>query len=648
MDQRAIIDVVCKAALNNLSGEISALLGHDLVCSDIKLETATKEQLFSNPERPKTALTNMTVSGDREGSSYLLCPISTAAILGGTLIMLPEDMIEENASKGVLDGELNDAYGEVANIIAGVFTQAFVDKYAKTLRFIKKVVEPLTPTKVDPDSDAPFPPGNYYVASCHMALADQDLGVLELIVPNAIFDLEEAAPEVPAKEVAPTPSVSSEPTPQEQSDQATPEPVPEAPQEPEAKAQHKAKKLSFADQKKLVDVVFKATISQVGEEVGALLGQPLTCDDIQLQLISKADFFSSHCLEKSVLSHMKVTGDQEGLGFLIAQVPDTIIMGGTLIMLPDDQIEERRKKGIFDGEVADAYGEIANIISGSLTQTFLDRYPQQIRFIRTESEVITPTKMDLDSDQPFPEGTYYLASCAMHMDEYELNRLFLIFPAEVFTLEDVLPEKTAGAAQAEEMPAPGEWGGPPAEQTAASGGPAPGEWGGPPAEEGPAPGEWGGAPVSDQESTPAAQSQEKKTQQQPGTGATADKTTTGSVVLIISDQPDNAATFVDILSAAGYQCQVLSFQDEIREKFQQFQIQGIFLIMTQVGEKGFAAAIKLQSAGRPLPPLIFAGPEWTRSAVLRAVKYGAKDILMTPASGEEIQQKITQHLKKAS
>ena len=70
--------------------------------------------------------------------------------------------------------------------------------------------------------------------------------------------------------------------------------------------------------------------------------------------------------------------------------------------------------------------------------------------------------------------------------------------------------------------------------------------------------------------------------------------------------------------------------------------------MAQVGEKGFAAAIKLQSAGRLLPPLIFAGPEWTRSAVLRAVKYGAKDILVTPASGDEIQQKASLHLKKAS
>ncbi len=638
MDQRAIINVVCKAALNNLSSEISALLGHDLVCSGIKLESATKEQLFSNPDRPKTALAHMTVGGEREGLSYLFCPMASAAILGGTLIMLPEDMIHEHVAKEQLDGELNDAFGEVANIIAGVFTQAFVDKYSKTIRFIKKNVEPLIPTKVDPDSNAPFPPGNYYVAACHMAMGGQDLGTLELIVPHAIFDLEEASPEaVQPQQSAPQKAPAQNATaPQKQPEAATAEATPNQPplsdtaSAPEAKPK---KKLSFADQKKLVDVVFKTTISQIGEEVGTLLGQPLKCDDVKLVLTSKADFFSQHCLEKSVVSHMKVTGDQQGLGFLIAQVPDSIIMGGTLIMLPDDQIEERQKAGTFDGEVADAYGEIANIISGSLTQTFLDRYPQQIRFIRTDSEVITPTKMDLDSDQPFPEGTYYLASFDLHMDEFELNRMFLIFPADVFNLEDTLPGPSKAASPAE-IPAPGEWGGPPAE-TAVANGPAPGEWGGPP------------LPV-DQTGT---------TGQQPAPHAAAPAgqpqnlskgINGGSAVLIISDQQDNAATFVDILSAAGYQCQVLSFQDDIRDKFQQFQVQGIFLVMNQVGEKGFAAAIKLQSAGRPLPPIIFAGPDWTRSAVLRAVKYGAKDILLTPASGEEIKEKISQHLKKAS
>ena len=145
----------------------------------------------------------MTVSGDREGQSYLLTTLNTAIILGGTLIMLPEDMIEENIQNGKLDGELQDAFGEVANIIAGVFTQAFVDKYAKTIRFIKKSVEELVPTKIDPTSDEPFPPGNYYVAGASLAIGEQDLGRLEFVVPAALFDLETKVAEEPEPQEAP-------------------------------------------------------------------------------------------------------------------------------------------------------------------------------------------------------------------------------------------------------------------------------------------------------------------------------------------------------------------------------------------------------------------------------------------------------------
>ena len=627
MDQRAIIDVICKAGLENLSGEIGALLGQELICSDIQLNLTTKENLFSNLERRKTALTQMTVEGDREGHCYLLSRISSAAILAGTLIMLPEDVIEESAQNEKLDGELEDAFGEVANIIAGVFTQAFVDKYSKKLRFIKKSVEELIPTKIDPSSDEPCAPGNYYVASCNIGVGDKDLGPLELVVPAVIFDLEEAPAEPTAEPAAKEiPDSASEAEPITE----TSEPTPEAEAAPPAVA-----KPTFADAKKLVDIVFNATISQAGEEVGALLGQTLTCDDIQLVMTSKADFFANHCIETSILTHLKVTGDREGLGFMLAQLPDAVILGGTLIMLPEDQIAEQKNNGQFDGDVEDAYGEIANIVSGSLTQVFQDRYPKPLRFIKTETETVIPTKIDPASDQPFPEGNYYLASFAIKMDGHELHRFLFIFPAEVFDLENeqAAEDPTQTASTAAETSASTAAGGETTE-------PAPGEWGGAPV---PAAAEEGGAKPTAVTAAESGVSNAAATAPQPVVEAAGPP-----IILIISEQKNSADLFVEILAAAGYDCQVLNFQDEVKEPFKQHQILGIFLIMAQVEEKGFAAAIKLQAAGRPLPPIIFAGSEWTRSAVLRAIKYGAKDILIMPASGEDIQDKVTRHIKKAS
>jgi len=39
-------------------------------------------------------------------------------------------------------------------------------------------------------------------------------------------------------------------------------------------------------------------------------------------------------------------------------------------------------------------------------------------------------------------------------------------------------------------------------------------------------------------------------------------------------------------------------------------------------------------------PLIAVGPGWTKTKVIKAVKYGVDDILLTPASDAEIEEKI--------
>jgi len=630
LDHRAIVDTVCKSAVKNLAGEIGILLGQDLECSDIKVRLTTKDAFFQEVIREKSVLSRMTVSGDQQGECFLLNPIAAAVYLGGTLIMLPKDMIEEHQQSGKLEGELEDAFGEVANIIAGVYTQAFVDKYPNTIRFIKNTIETLVPTKVDPASEEPFPPGNYHVTSCLLKTEEQDLGIFEFVIPAAIFGLEQppaesAAPEVAAAEnVAPEAEKPEAPavdtgwaavaeqaappaaeSPQETttadsaSEQSQPpaEPQPARPEPPPAKPQMPA----FADAKKLTDTIFKATIAQLSEEIGALLGQDLKFDDIQLVMTSKADFFAQHCLEKSVLTQLKVSGDREGQGFLVLKIPDAVILGGTLIMLPEDQIEEQAQKNQFEGEVADAFGEVANILAGGLTQVFVERYPKPLRFIKTQVETLIPTKLDLSSDQPFPEGNYYLASFTLHMEQHEPHHLQLLFPAQIFDLD---PNQTVASP---------------------------------------------GAVAPQADAASETEQPDLKTLAPPDTVAEPVAAATDQpVVLIISEQPQTAEPFVQILASTEHSCKVLSYQDDIRQIFQQYQVLGVFLVMSQVGEKGFAAAIKLQSTGRPLPPMIFAGPEWTRSAVLRAVKYGARDIIIMPASNDEIQEKVVQHIRKAS
>ncbi len=587
MEHRAIVETVFKTVVASLPTELGALLGQELACSEPSFDLITKDSFFGGEPRPKSTLAHLKVSGDAEGESFLILPVKTSIIFGGTLIMLPQEQIDENTSQEKLDGEVADAYGEVANILAGVMTQVFLEKYPQNLRYVRTEVEEFIDTKVEVASDQPFPARSYFYMTTGLKMGALDLGKLEILVPNEILGLEMAETATPQTETEAVPQAADE------TKTASPSPAPETTPPPPARK-------PFADAKKIADVVLKSTLEQIAEEVGALLGQTYKCSDLKLEMVSKNDFFSTHCLEKSILTRMDLADESQRQIYLINQIKDATLMGGTLIMLPEDEIQDLIGKGVFDGEVADAYGEVANIISGGLTQSFQERYPTPLRFIKTTAETIVPTKIDPAADQPFSEGLYYMASCATSLQDTNLGRLFLLFPADVLGLEGYQKESAPPDTPA---------------QTTSS------------------------TQVQSTGSSPEAVPTEtvRPGPQMPPGDATP-------VVLVVTDAEEDAEAIRRNLANDQYDIQVIGFKDDIRAIFSTHPVLGIFLLMSEVGEKGFSVAIKLQSSGYPLPPLIAGGPEWTRSTVLKAIKYGARDILVTPATDDEIREKANQHI----
>ncbi len=581
MGQRAIVETVFKAVAAALPTELGALLGQELSCSEPSYSLTTKEKLFTAEPRTNSSLSHLKVSGDHEGEAFLILPVKTSIIFGGTLIMLPQGQIDENVAKQQLDGEVADAYGEVANILAGVLTQVFLDKYSKSLRFVRTEVDILSGSSIDMAADKPCPPGTYFHFSTELNMDGQPLGKLEIIAPADILGLgeEEQSPTEPAPEAKETTAPAKSKQSAAVAEVTTIQPP------------------AFADAKKVADLVLKTTISQVAEEVGALLGQDFTCTDLNMEMVTKEEFLSNHCIEKSVLSSLTVSGATTGEIYLVNQTKDAILMGGTLIMLPEEEIQSSIGKGEFKGEVEDAYGEVANIISGGLTATFLERYPQQLRFVKSTSEIIIPTKLSVADDAPFPDGLYYLASCAISLQGNPQNKMYLLFPADILGLG----QQAANIAQAV----------PSVEEVTKAAGSA--------------------------SAAQAATASSRPAPPPPPTDATP-------VLLIITDAPEASESISLNLKNEHYEIKVIGYKDDVRTVFSAHPVIGIFLLMSEVGEKGFSVAIKLQSSGYSLPPIIAGGPEWTRSAVLKAVKYGARDILVTPATDEEIRSKASLHI----
>ncbi len=212
--------------------------------------------------------------------------------------------------------------------------------------------------------------------------------------------------------------------------------------------------------------------------------------------------------------------------------------------------------------------------------------------------MVTPVKIDPDSDEVFPARYYYLQVGDLTYGDHKLGQLQAIFPLELFDLEGLVP---APEAEEPQQPAPAQ-----AETTAA-------------ATEAARAGTTPAAPLTDQGGE-------------------------GWDVLIFTDHDQEASSIASLLENFGYRARILHYRDQIGAHLTP-RIQIVFLVMREVNEQGFGMAIKLSSHGLRVP-LVAAGPAWTRTAVLRAVKYGAEDILITPASEEDIREKLENNLVK--
>ncbi|HSL39295.1 MAG TPA: hypothetical protein VK857_02900, partial [Desulforhopalus sp.] len=71
-------------------------------------------------------------------------------------------------------------------------------------------------------------------------------------------------------------------------------------------------------------------------------------------------------------------------------------------------------------------------------------------------------------------------------------------------------------------------------------------------------------------------------------------------------------------------------------------LKAVYLVMREVNEQVFGVAIRISTASSL--PLIAAGPAWTKGKVIKAVRYGVSDILLTPASREDIAENVRNNL----
>jgi len=611
---RAVVDRVFNAIIEQTSEEVSDLLDATIALEEHQTKLLNKNQIFEL-KRSRSIISTMEISGDQEGRAFIITDQKDSITLGGTLIMLPPDQIEENCKQRTFEGEAADAFGEVANIIAGVYTSVFQEMYPEKLHFKRTVVNEFIPTKLDPNADLPFPPGEYYYSCCSIKLEDQSMEKLEVIIPAQVFGL---APPLETKAdqqdgAATTEKLSTDTFSSTASNEEAAPIIEEGALEPEVDTDTEAppEVIKYVELS-IVDRVLKAAITQCAEEIGTMLDIEIELSSLNTGYISKEEYFAKPG-PKSTVTEMVVNGDREGTSYFIADLKDSIFFGGTLVMLPEDELSSRMTSGELDGEIEDAFGEVANIISGGIVQSFSEMFPHKFHVKKGNVEVFTPTKVMVENPKPFPDAEYYSISGSMECDTRDLGHLTYLIPIDLLHIPPRPVQTSWGEATSEEI-------------TQKSQAPK--------------------APLSKPQSSAIAPEKTATAQalapESPGKEITPKET----VVAVVYQNSSSAEPYALVLGECGHKPVPLAANESFNS-LRQNEVCGSLLILDKVDDDAFALIIKIRSETPASQPLIVAGSTWTRSSVLKAIKYGVNDIIPTPATADEIRAKVQQNLKNS-
>jgi hypothetical protein len=110
-----------------------------------------------------------------------------------------------------------------------------------------------------------------------------------------------------------------------------------------------------------------------------------------------------------------------------------------------------------------------------------------------------------------------------------------------------------------------------------------------------------------------------------------------AAVLLIEDSSAHASELLNALEKAGIKGEGVSLSDNLGKKDLDSYL-AVLLVLEKLDEIGLGKVIKIKSSSSV--PLLVAASLWTQKDVLKALRYGADDIIMLPAESDELRHKI--------
>jgi len=346
--------------------------------------------------------------------------------------------------------------------------------------------------------------------------------------------------------------------------------------------------------------MLKSALMQAGEEAGMLLGQSLSMTLTDSLAFSKTAYFGD--LDDGVFV-LEVESREEypGRFYLLFNLRDAILMSSLLLGIPPARIKEKQRLSIIEADDIDAFGEIGNMVNGALNTTFQASLSGKAHLKLLGSKKYVPDIDMLSSDEPLPDGDYLLFRSRLEMEGWEMHYLDVLIPNSLADLYDPPPEKPA---EEEEPAAP--------EQ----------------AEEQTDSGETAVTPVNADAAT--------ATQSAAVTGAVGE-----DMVVIFEDNEADSRQIAESLKFTGFKIVECPLNADLKEVFAKGNVRLVVIGSRDADDRELAVCIKINALRQDQPvPIIMSAERWARTAVLKALKYGASEIIIKPCDHDELVHKV--------
>ena len=337
--------------------------------------------------------------------------------------------------------------------------------------------------------------------------------------------------------------------------------------------------------------MLETALKQAGEESGMLLGQELSIVLSDSLTTSKSSYFGG--LDDGCFVLGVDSGEAYGGQFyLIFSLRDAIVMSSILLGIPPARIQEKKRLSIIENDDIDAFSEIANMVNGALNSVFQGTLTNKVRLKLFPPKKYIPEIDQLSPEEPLPDGDYLMFRSKMEMPGQEMNHLDVLIPVALGNLFDPQPEAT------EEEP--------------------------------------------ETEAEPAAEAAADEPETAPATASGIDS------IILLEDDEEQRHLLNKLVSFTGFEVAEGTLNADIKELFAGRSVKLVIIGSQNADDRELAVCIKVNAIRQDFPPPIIMSAEcWTRTAVLKALKYGARDIIMKPFNDVDVTSKVSRYCKIA-